>query len=62
VVATPEVPALHLAREKLNYLRRLELGECERVVEPVLGGPVQYSFANDCQGVQKALTAGKPVD
>jgi pilus assembly protein CpaE len=77
LVATPEIPSLHLAREKLAYLRSLELGErvsillnrCQKraVINPaqvqdLLGQPVAMTFANDYQGVHRALTAGKPVD
>lgn len=77
LVATPEIPSLHLAREKLAYLRSLELGErvsillnrCQKraVINPaqvqdLLGQSVAMTFANDYQGVHRALTAGKPVD
>ncbi|HUQ94561.1 MAG TPA: hypothetical protein VM120_22965 [Bryobacteraceae bacterium] len=77
LVVTPEVPSLHLAREKINYLRSIDLGDrvaillnrCQKrsivspgQVEDLLGQPVLMTFANDYQGVQKAMTAGKAVD
>jgi len=77
LVVTPEVPSLHLAREKLQYLREIELADrvaillnrCQKralvspqQVEELLGQPVLMTFANDYQGVHKAMTAGKAVD
>lgn len=74
---TPEVPSLHLAREKIGYLRSLDLADrvsillnrCQKrslvspaQVEDLLGQPVLMTFANDYQGVHKAMTAGKSVD
>lgn len=76
LVCTPEVPSLHLAREKLCFLRSLELENRVRVllnratrrslipvseVEKVLGVPVYMSFPNDYLGVHRALTTGKHV-
>jgi len=76
LVCTPEVPSLHLAREKLHFLRSLELDARVRVllnraqrnslipvseVEKVLGVPVYMSFPNDYLGVHRALTSGKHV-
>ncbi|MBI3682040.1 MAG: AAA family ATPase [Acidobacteria bacterium] len=77
LVVTPEVPSLHLAREKIAYLRSLDLGDhvaillnrCQKrslvspaQVEELLGQPVLMTFGNDYQGVHKAMTAGKTVD
>jgi pilus assembly protein CpaE len=77
LVVTPEVPSLHLAREKLQYLRQIDLADrvaillnrCQKralvsphQVEELLGQPVLMTFANDYQGVHKAMTAGKAVD
>lgn len=77
LVTTPEVPALHLAREKLNFFRHISLSEkvsvllnrCQKRslvtpahVEELLGMPPLMSFANDYQGIHKALTAGKEID
>jgi len=76
LVCTPEVPSLHLAREKLHFLRGLDLDSRVKVllnraqrsslipvseVEKVLGLPVYMSFPNDYLGVHKALTSGKHV-
>lgn len=77
LVVTSEVAALHLAREKLNYLRSMDLGDkvvlllnrCQKralispaQVQELLGQPLLMSFSNDYQGVYKAMTSGKPVD
>jgi len=76
LVCTPEVPSLHLAREKLHFLRGLDLEGRVKVllnrsqrhslipvseVEKVLGAPVYMSFPNDYLGVHRALTSGKHV-
>jgi pilus assembly protein CpaE len=76
LVCTPEVPSLHLAREKMHFLRSLDLQSRVRVllnrlqrrslipvaeVEKILGAPVYMTFPNDYLGVHKALTAGKHV-
>jgi pilus assembly protein CpaE len=77
LVCTPEVPSLHLARERIRFLRSLELGDRVKIllnraqrhslipiaeVEKLLELPVYMSFPNDYAGVHKAITAGKPVD
>lgn len=77
LVCTPEIPSLHLAREKFMFLKSLELGDRVSVllnrntkrevisptqIENLLGLPVAMSFPNDYHGVHKALTAGKQVD
>ena len=77
LVVTPEIPSLHLAREKLNFLAHLDLGDRVSVllnrshkrsvvspaqIENLLGAPVMMNFANDYQGVHKALQAGKGVE
>jgi pilus assembly protein CpaE len=76
LVCTPEVPSLHLAREKLRFFRTMDLDGRVKVllnraqkrslipiseIEKVLGMPVFMSFPNDYVGVHKALTAGKQV-
>ncbi len=73
LVCTPEIPSLHLAREKLNFLRGLDLDShidvlVNRVqkrgsipiaeIERLLGRKVLVSFPNDYTGVHRALTAG----
>lgn len=77
LVCTPEIPSLHLAREKYVYLKQLDLGDRVAVllnrsqkrpiitpqqIEQLLGMPVYMSFPNDYQGVQRAVTEGRWVD
>jgi pilus assembly protein CpaE len=77
VVCTPEVASLHLAREKLQYLQRMDLGDRACVllnryakrssitpaeVEQIVGAPVQITFANDYARVARAIQEGKGVD
>lgn len=77
MVCTPEIPSLHLAREKYLYLRQLDLHErvcvllnrCQKrplispeQVEQLLGVPVMMTFPNDYQGVHRALTFGRWVE
>jgi pilus assembly protein CpaE len=74
LVVTPEIPSLHLAREKLHFLRGFDLesrvvvvlNRCHKKplfnkaqVEELLGLPVIQEFPNDYVGVNKAMTAGK---
>jgi len=73
MVCTPEAPALHMAREKLDYLEQVQLASrCVVVlnrctkrpvltlneVERILGVPVFASLPNDYQSVQRALNDG----
>lgn len=73
LVCTPEIPSLHLAREKLHYLRNFELDTrvgvilnraakkaifSKQQVEEILGIPVTYTFPNDYVAVTRAMTAG----
>jgi Flp pilus assembly CpaE family ATPase len=77
LVCTPEIPSLHLARDKYSYLRSLDLGDRVALVinrsdkrsvvspaqiEEILGIPVHATFSNDYQGVHRALTAGTMLD
>jgi Flp pilus assembly CpaE family ATPase len=77
MVCTPEVPSLHLARERLRFLRSLDLGDRVKIllnraqrqtlipiaeVEKLLELPVFMSFPNDYVGVHKAIIAGKNVN
>jgi pilus assembly protein CpaE len=76
MVCTPEVPSLHLAREKLQFLKKIELHSrvsilLNRVpkkplltkdqVEDILGTTVTTVFPNDYHGVNGALTRGAVV-
>jgi Flp pilus assembly CpaE family ATPase len=77
LVCTPEIPSLHLAREKYLYLKQLDLGERVAIllnrcpkrslispqqIEQLLGVPIYMTFPNDYQGVQRAMTAGRWVE
>jgi len=77
LVTTPEIPPLHLARERLNLLRELDLGDRVSIllnrwarkstvtiaqIENLLNVPVFESFPNSYDGVHQALVKGKPVD
>ncbi|MBK9171080.1 MAG: hypothetical protein IPM24_26980 [Bryobacterales bacterium] len=76
LVSTPELPSLHLAREKLRCLRAQDLDSKVAVIlnrtqksqqitteemEKLFGCPIYMNFPNDYAGVNKALTAGKAV-
>lgn len=77
LVCTAEIPSLHLAREKMAFLK--ELGLSARVsvvlnrmhkkplfakdqVEDVLGLPVVRVFPNDYQAVNRSVQDGKLID
>jgi pilus assembly protein CpaE len=77
LVVTPEIPSLHLAREKLGFLNRLDLVDRVQVllnrahkrsvvtpaqIENLLGVPVAFSFSNDYQLIHRALQAGRAVE
>jgi len=76
LVCTPEIPSMHLAKQKLEFLRERELsGRVEIIlnrtkaraaynqdtVEEVLGKPVRWSFSNDYAGVTNAMREGTTV-
>ncbi len=73
MVCTPEPPALHMAREKLEFLDRFDLAGRVRIVvnrsprrpllspaeiERLLGVRVHATLANDYASVQRAVTEG----
>jgi len=77
VVCTPEIPALHLARKKIQLLQSLDLGEricvllnraqkrpliTTQQIQQLLSVPVYQEFPNDYRGVHTALTLGKSVE
>lgn len=77
MVCTPEIPSLHLTREKMHFLRNFDLdtrvsvvlNRCQKKavftkeqVEEILGVPVIQTFPNDYTGVNRGMTAGKVVD
>jgi pilus assembly protein CpaE len=77
LVCTPEIPSLHLAREKYSFIKSLDLEDRVSVlvnrvsnrpvitpeqIEQILGLPVMMTFPNDYNGVHRALTAGKAIE
>jgi len=77
LVCTGEIPSLHLAREKLAFLRDMGLSGRVSVVlnrvrknpmfsqtkvEELLGQPVVRVFANDYEAVNHAVVEGKLLD
>jgi len=76
MVCTPEIPSLHLAREKLQFLRKIELDGrvsillnrvhkkpllTKNQVEDILGVPVATVFPNDYHGANHALAKATVV-
>jgi pilus assembly protein CpaE len=77
LVATPELPSLHLARQKAEFLRSKDLDDrlslllnrCQKravippeEIEKMIGIPIAMELPNDYRGVHKALSAARPVD
>lgn len=77
LVSTPELPSLHLTREKLSFLRSQRLDDRVSILlnraqqrhvlsqadmEGLFGQKVEMTFPNDYSGVHKALTAGRQVE
>ena len=77
LVCTPEAPALHLAREKYNYLDDLDLDDRVSIImnrwpktpavslqeiEEQLGLPVFATLPNDYDGVQRAIAEGRSIE
>jgi pilus assembly protein CpaE len=77
LVCTPEVPSLHLTREKLAFLKNLDLDSRVSIVlnrvskqslltpqqvQDVLGVPVMHNFVNDYQVVNTATRSGEFID
>jgi pilus assembly protein CpaE len=77
MVCTPEIASLHLAREKMAYLRAMDLDERVSIVlnrvskrplftreqvEDILGMKVSRTFGNDYLAVNRAISAGKCLD
>jgi pilus assembly protein CpaE len=73
LVCTQEIPSLHLAREKMAFLRQMDLDSRVSVllnrcykrplispqqVEDLLGVPVMTTFPNDYHGVNSAMSQG----
>jgi pilus assembly protein CpaE len=77
LVCTPEIPSLHLTREKLAFLKECELADrvsiilnrvhkkaifSKQQVEDLLGVPVAATFPNDYQGLSEASSEGTVVN
>jgi pilus assembly protein CpaE len=77
VVCTPELPALHLARQRVEFLRSLELESrvCLLLnrsqkhylippaeIEKIIGLPVYMELPNDYKGVHKAFAGARPIE
>lgn len=77
LVCTPEIPSLHLAREKFLFLQHMDLGDKVSIllnrmtkrpviapaqIEQLLGLPIAMSLPNDYAGVHRALTVGHEVE
>jgi pilus assembly protein CpaE len=77
LVCTSELPSLHLAREKLSFLRSVELEDRVSIVlnrvskrdivnaaevERLLGMPVHITLPNDYKGIHSAVASGKPME
>jgi Flp pilus assembly CpaE family ATPase len=73
LVCTPEIPSLHLAREKLAFLRECDLADRVSIVlnrvhkkalfttqqvEELLGRAVDRTFPNDYHGINQAAADG----
>ena len=76
LVCTPEIPSLHLTREKLAFLRECDLADRVSIilnrahkkalftpeqVEELLGRPVARTFPNDYHGINQAAADGTVV-
>ncbi len=77
LVSSPALPSLHLARQRVELLRSLDLeGRISLIlnrtqrhpliptpeIEKMIGLPVAMEFPNDYKGVYKAFTEAKPID
>jgi len=77
IVCTPEIPSLHLAREKMHFLRDLDLENRigillnrttkkplfnKEQVEEVLKAPVIATIGNDYHGINRAVANGTWID
>lgn len=77
MVCTPELPSLHLARQRLEFLRGIELEDRVSLllnraqkrslipaaeIEKMIGLPIALELPNDYRGVHRAFTEARPVD
>jgi len=76
IVCTPEIPSLHLAREKFEFLKANDLGDKvsfllnrqsqndlidQKSIQQILGAPITMAFPNDYRGVSSAVAEGKGI-
>ncbi len=77
MVCTPELPSLHLARQRLEFLRSVELEDRVSLllnraqkrsliptaeIEKMIGLPIAMELPNDYRGVHRAFTEARPVE
>ncbi len=77
LVCTPEIPSLHLTREKLAFLRECDLADrvsivvnrmhkksffSKQQVEEMVGHPVVWTIPNDYQAVNQAVADGTVLE
>ena len=77
LVVQPDLAAVHLAREKLRFLKSVDLDDRVEIlvtrwrkdavltltdIESILGVPVSQSFSQDAKGTYQALLSGTGVD
>lgn len=77
VVCTPELPSLHLARQRVDFLRSLELESRVSLllnraqkhslipsaeIEKMIGLPITMELPNDYRGVHKAFANASPIE
>ncbi|MCW5980992.1 MAG: hypothetical protein KIT09_23120 [Bryobacteraceae bacterium] len=77
IVTTPEIPPLHLARDRINFLRQMDLGDRISIllnrfhkqsaipvaqIEDILETPVYEVFPNAYSSVHKSLVEARPID
>lgn len=77
LVCTPTLPSIYMAREKIRWLRAMELEDRAGVlltqwhktapltmssIEEVLGLPIQHTFPEDRESVNEAMLGGRAVD
>ncbi len=77
MVCTPELPSLHLARQRLEFLRGIELEDRVSLllnraqkrslippaeIEKMIGLPIMMELPNDYRGVHRAFMEARPVE
>jgi Flp pilus assembly CpaE family ATPase len=77
LVCTPEIPSLHLARQRIQFLNEMELGKrvsllvnrsqkgamiSKATIEKMLDTPIFMEVSNDYRAVQKSALSGSHCD